>query len=93
MAFQRRKQRVLYNLFEWLNSDVKKYITVVFATRKLTFVDKLEKRTKSRMNLPILYIPKYKPHDIIAILIRRIEYRMDESGSEGNYLAKLIKAL
>ena len=41
LAFQRRKQRVLYNLFEWLNSDVKKYITVVFVTRKLTFVDKL----------------------------------------------------
>lgn len=41
LAFQRRKQRVLYNLFEWLNSDVKKFITVVFVTRKLTFVDKL----------------------------------------------------
>ena len=93
LAFQRRKQRVLYNLFEWLNSDVKKYITVVFVTRKLTFVDKLEKRTRSRMNLPILYIPKYKPHDIIAIIIKRIEYRIEESGPEGRSLNKLIKAL
>jgi hypothetical protein len=45
------------------------------------------------MNLPIIYIPKYKPHDIIAILIKRIDFRMRELGSEGSWLAKLIKAL
>lgn len=77
LASQRRKQLILYNIFEWLNNtDVKKYITIVILTRNITFIDKLEKRTKSRMNLPLIYIQKIKPNEVVEIIKKRIEYRI-----------------
>lgn len=73
LASHRRKQRILYNIFEWLNNtNVKKYISILLLTRNITFIDKLEKRTKSRMNMPILYLNKIKPKEVVEIIRRRI---------------------
>lgn len=35
-----RKQILMYNLLEWIMTDVKKYIGLVFTTRLIYFVDR-----------------------------------------------------
>lgn len=62
-------------------------------TRNITFLDKLEKRTRSRMNMPILYINKIKPKEVVEIIRRRIEYRMENCSKKNHaLLEKLLNA-
>lgn len=44
-----KKQILLYNLLEWIATDIKKYVGLVFTTRLVYFVDKFEKRVRSRL--------------------------------------------
>jgi hypothetical protein len=93
LAAQRRKQLILYNIFEWLNNtDAKKYITIVILTRNITFIDKLEKRTRSRMNLPIVYLHKIRPAEIVDVIRRRIDYRIENTTKKNGHLLEKIRA-
>ena len=44
-----RKQILLYNLLEWIMTDAKKMVGIVFTTRLMFFVDRFEKRVRSRL--------------------------------------------
>ena len=43
-------------------------------TRDIRFIDNREKRVKSRMNTPIIFLSRPRPMKVKEILIRRIDY-------------------
>lgn len=56
-----RKQILLYNLLEWILTDIKKMVGLVFTTRLIYFVDKFEKRVRSRLAAKQLVVHRPNP--------------------------------
>ncbi len=56
-----RKQILMYNLLEWIMTDVKMYIGLVFTTRLIYFVDRFEKRIRSRLSAKQLTVNRPSP--------------------------------
>jgi hypothetical protein len=44
-----RKQILLYNLLEWMLTDIRKMVGLVFTSRLMFYVDRFEKRVRSRL--------------------------------------------
>lgn len=53
---EKKKQTILYNLLGWIKDDVQAQIGLVLITRRLDFLEKLEKRVKSRMNGKMVFL-------------------------------------
>ena len=43
-----KKQLLLYNLLEWIKTDIKNQLGIVFVTRNFEFPNRFERRVKSR---------------------------------------------
>ena len=44
-------------------------------SHNIVLLDNLDKRIRSRMNLPIIYLSRPKPAEVLAIILRRIDHR------------------
>ena len=91
-----KKQVVLYTLLEWMNNSfIKDNVTFIFSTKSLTFTQKLEKRVKSRMNLPFLFVSRLPPTAVLRVIAKRVEWHQKHSQSDkGSALSgKLLSAL
>lgn len=80
-----RKQILLYNLLDWMTTEVNKMVGLVFTTRLVFFVDRLEKRVKSRLDATKLTVVRPEPANMLGLLVRRVECLMEES--KGNKAA------
>ena len=67
-----RKQLILYNILEWMKTDIREYIGLVFVTKSVSFSEKLEKRIKSRLNAKSLYLGPPSYETIKMIIQRRL---------------------
>jgi len=67
-----RKQILLYNLLEWIATDIKEYVGLVFTTRLIYFVDRFEKRVRSRLAAKHLTVLRPTLESLIKLLIRRV---------------------
>lgn len=67
-----RKQILLYNLLEWIATDINELVGLVFTTRLISFVDRFEKRVKSRLNAQYITFIRPEPELIIELLARRV---------------------
>ena len=76
-----RKQILLYNILEWVATDIKKYVGLVFTTRLIYFVDRFEKRVRSRLAARTIALGRPSPENLIILLARRIETAI-EAGRE-----------
>lgn len=65
---------LLYNIFEWMNSAQSSYLHFIIVSREIKFVDNQEKRVKSRMNAPILFLTRPRFNKIKEIINTRIEH-------------------
>lgn len=74
---EHKKQVILYNFFEWIKSDIRDKIGLILMTKKLDFINSLEKRVMSRMNAKIVTL--FGPRDLEAvksIVDKRIEFQV-----------------
>jgi len=69
-----RKQILLYNLLEWVATDIKKYVGLVFTTRLISFVDRFEKRVKSRLCAQNISLVRPSAEMVLVLLLRRVEW-------------------
>ena len=69
-----RKQILLYNLLEWVATDIKKWVGLVFTTRLVSFVDRFEKRVKSRLSAQIITLFRPSPETLLELFMRRVEW-------------------
>lgn len=77
-----RKQILLYNLLEWILTDIKKMVGLVFTTRLIYFVDKFEKRVRSRLAAKQLVVHRPNPENILHLLARRVECLIEQEREE-----------
>ena len=68
-----KKQLILYNLLEWIKTDIREHIGIAFLTRSVLFVEKLEKRVKSRLSAKVIYIGPPDEETVKSILCQRLK--------------------
>ena len=73
---------LIYNVLEWINTNMGVHsknkqnshdLTFVLISRDVRFFDNSEKRVKSRMNIPLLFLPRSKPAKIKELILKRID--------------------
>jgi Cdc6-like AAA superfamily ATPase len=74
-----RKQILLYNLLDWMTTEVNRMVGLVFTTRLVFFVDRLEKRVKSRLDATKLTVVRPEAGNMLGLLVRRVECLMEDS--------------
>lgn len=67
-----RKQILLYNLLEWIATDIKKFVGLVFTTRVIYFVEHFEKRVRSRLAAKHLTVLRPVVESLVELLARRV---------------------
>jgi Cdc6-like AAA superfamily ATPase len=67
-----KKQILLYNLLEWIATDIKQHVALVFTTRLVYFVDKFEKRVRSRLAAKHLTVLRPTIQALLNLLLRRV---------------------
>jgi Cdc6-like AAA superfamily ATPase len=74
---EKKKQVILYNLLDWIKTDIKEQIGYALITRRLDFIDKLEKRVKSRMNAKMVFLLGPRDERVIKeAIIKRFKYSL-----------------
>eukprot|EP00919_Chromeraceae_sp_WS-2016_P080230 GHVR01189784.1.p1 GENE.GHVR01189784.1~~GHVR01189784.1.p1 ORF type:complete len:125 (-),score=9.04 GHVR01189784.1:302-676(-) len=82
-----KKQLLLYNILEWMKTNVKKYVGIAFITKLLCFTDKFEKRVKSRLTSKTVTLYRPKAKAILQAIAARIDYlgkRQEQEDSIAN---------
>ena len=69
-----RKQILLYNLLEWVATDIKSKVGLVFTTRVISFVERFEKRVRSRLNATHLALVRPSAEKMVELLARRVHW-------------------
>jgi Cdc6-like AAA superfamily ATPase len=69
-----RKQILLYNLLEWVATDIKSKVGLVFTTRVISFVERFEKRVRSRLNATHISLVRPSPEKMVELLSRRVHW-------------------
>lgn len=72
-----KKQILLYNLLEWI-ADIKEFIGLAFITKHFQFVDRFEKRIKSRLNAKSLVLTRPDGRVIIQLIKKRIDVLLSQ---------------
>lgn len=71
-----RKQILLYNMLDWMTTEVNRMVGLVFTTRLVFFVDRLEKRVRSRLDATKLTVVRPEAGNMLGLLVRRVECLM-----------------
>lgn len=90
-----KKQLILYNLLEWIKTDIREHIGIAFLTRSVLFVEKLEKRVKSRLSAKVIYIGPPDEETVKSILCKRLAVLKKKSESKEwiSTIRKIIDAI
>ena len=75
---ENRRQILLYNLLEWISTDIKNYVGLVFTTRVLYLKERFDKRVKSRLSDKQLFVSRPSVEGIIKIVLHRVRRLMEE---------------
>lgn len=77
---EKKKQIILYNLLEWIKGDVKNQIGFALLTRRLDFIERLEKRIKSRMSYKMIFLVGVRDEKIIKqAILKRFDYALSKT--------------
>lgn len=71
-------------------TDAKRMVGIVFTTRLMFFVDRFEKRVRSRLSAKQITVVRPEASSLQALLVRRVECLLESERNSGDEFASIL---